>query len=435
MEEQHLTYQQILAEQYSDSARNALVFAQSEFNVDDENDVDADTRGGIGNDLEDQAEYGKFAGNRNTTELLTTPSVFEDKGKTSVRYNKDVRLKVLSIDSRFRAYANPGIYMNANQGGSVYRTNDLSILPSTSTNFVFRPNQPIKNAMSMKLTSLELPNKFYNIFASKGNDTFWVRAHSDSIGSGFTSYTKVQIKTKTNVNPDLSGEYYNNVTILDAVRDALNSFASITDVSLGFVVDRDPEGRTIITSPVGTSYDYYFPDSSFNPNPAFGILNPNPSYEEEIAVFPTQYYPTLPEILGFQDYFYGYNPTDGTGRTGIRTIVSEDQINMNTDNYIYLSINDYDIVTPQGSNNSFYTVFAKIPVNVDKGKTIFDTEVTNTTTKTYRFLQPTDIYQLEIRLLDNQRNTLQVASNMNYSMTLEIEEVVSHSLYEKLREL
>jgi hypothetical protein len=52
-----------------------------------------------------------------------------------------------------------------------------------------------------------------------------------------------------------------------------------------------------------------------------------------------------------------------------------------------------------------------------------------------RFLQPTNINLLEIRLLDGFGNDLRMDNNVNYSMTLEIEEVLSQALYEKLREL
>ena len=64
---------------------------------------------------------------------------------------------------------------------------------------------------------------------------------------------------------------------------------------------------------------------------------------------------------------------------------------------------------------------------------ILDSESTNTTLKTYRFLQPTNIQQLEIQLLD--RAGVELSFDNDYSMTLEIEEVISQALYEKLREM
>jgi hypothetical protein len=92
-------------------------------------------------------------------------------------------------------------------------------------------------------------------------------------------------------------------------------------------------------------------------------------------------------------------------------------------------------VTPQVSNDAYFTVFAKIPVTVDKGKLIYDNDVTNTTLKTYHFLQPTNVQQMEIKLLDRLGQILQFPPNINYSMTIEVEDVASKALYEKLREM
>jgi hypothetical protein len=140
----------------------------------------------------------------------------------------------------------------------------------------------------------------------------------------------------------------------------------------------------------------------------------------------------------------GYNQQKTTNMSGVELttytnvsgiIVSEDITDTNVDTYLYLAINDWNNVEHQSKNDSFFTVFAKIPVSVDKGKLIYDNDSQNTTTKIYRFLQPTNIQSLEIQLLDGFGNELQLDSNVNFSMTLEIEEVLSQALYEKLREL
>jgi hypothetical protein len=139
-----------------------------------------------------------------------------------------------------------------------------------------------------------------------------------------------------------------------------------------------------------------------------------------------QLFDTLGVTLGFPQ------ATDVT-LNGSATIVASHPPDLNTDDYIYLSINDYTTVIPQVVNDTFFTVFAKIPIQVDKNKMIFDTNSNNTTTKEFRFLQPTNIQQLEILLLD--MSGAELSFSNNFSMTIEIEEVVSHSLYEKMREM
>jgi hypothetical protein len=98
-----------------------------------------------------------------------------------------------------------------------------------------------------------------------------------------------------------------------------------------------------------------------------------------------------------------------------------------------MAINDYSSVTPQTLDNTYFSVFAKIPIIADKGRMLFDTDSTNTTRKIFQFLQPTNIQTLDIKLLDRTGTIL--SNTQDYSMTLEIEEVVSQALYEKLREL
>jgi hypothetical protein len=156
-------------------------------------------------------------------------------------------------------------------------------------------------------------------------------------------------------------------------------------------------------------------------------------------------------MLGFTNFIYEVEPinslhsndcistaSSGCGQIVISKNVSyvsgEDMIDMNADKYIYLTLSDWNNVQHETADNSFFTVFAKIPINVDKGNLIYDTNVSNTTTKVYYFIQPTNIQQFQITLLDKTGKTL-LMPNVDWSMTLELEEVISKSLYEKMREL
>jgi len=207
--------------------------------------------------------------------------------------------------------------------------------------------------------------------------------------------------------------YYNDLNIHGRVTTALNSM----NVSGGgkFTSSMDSTNRTTITNTNTSGYTY---DVHFG----------NPTTP--------QVYPTLLYMLGFSQLKTpNISGVALTTYLNTATLVSEDPMSTNVDNYFYISINDWNNVLHQSKNDSFFTVFAKIPVNVDKGKLIYDNDSTNTTSKTFRFLQPTNIQSLEIKLLDGFGNELQMDDTVNYSMTLEIEEVLSQALYEKLREL
>lgn len=386
--DQPLTYQQLIAEQFSENKYNTHYEDTS-----DDSDIEEfennmktyyEPKGATSIDEE---EYRKFAGNRNTAELLTNAKEFVDNGKTSIRYNKDVIKRTFNIDSRFRAYNS--IPPSATSFNSYINAIDTNV-KSKANHFLFRTKEVIKNAISVKLASLEIPNRFYNLFNYRGNTSFEIREH---LGYDDDPYTKVEVELDSN-----GGAYYSHMTIITAVEKALNKYRNV------FQVSKNLEDRLIIKNTDGKEYDFFFADE---------------------VVFPQVFF-TLPEALGFQNVNY---------RTVNGEIRAEDLIDMNADSYIYLQINDWSTIIPQTTNDTFFTVFAKIPVTINKGQMIFDTEQSNPIPRTYYFLQPTNVSLLDIKLLDRLGNLLQLDTHINYSMTLEIEEVVNQSLYEKLREM
>jgi len=402
-----LTYQQILAEQFQENDR---LYRQEE----DEDDVeefhveghDAEDRG---YEVEDRDAFREFAGNRNTEELIVNPKrELDDKGKASVRYNKDVIRRVFNIDTRFRSYIQPGFGQTVSGDPALTAVqNSANTATSSISHFVFRTHDIVKNGMSVKLSSLELPNRFCNLFPSRGNSSFLVKQTNTD------DYVNIEVDF---INADATkGGYYNNVSIVSEIEQKLNqAFRSLSGIDPAtntyndqFRCTRNIDGQVIIES--------IYPDG--NPN-RFDFSFP-------AEVVSPQLFRTLPQALGFSETDY----------SNVTIIESEDAVDMNSDTYIYLQINDWNTVTPQVTNDAYFTVFAKIPVTVDKGKLIYDNDTTNTILKTYHFLQPTNVQQMEIRLLDRLGQVLQFPPNVNYSMTLEVEDVVSKALYEKLREM
>ena len=440
--EQPITYHQLLAQTYEENASNMLAYHQTTY--EDEN-VDAHERDGY-YEVEDSHRFQEFAGNRNTEDLLPKARDFEDKGKASVRYKKDVITRVYNIDTRYRAF-----YDGKTVKSAVYSTSNPNYQELTApkdvpappaTHFLFQTDDIVRNAIAVKLSSLELPNRFYNVYKSRGNTSFMVRQLPKNsllnMKTGWKNgsatqgeYIHVYLDSKND------GYYYNNISIVNEIEDALNRRFGGTDedgnvTKIVFKTSKTSEGQMIIRQLSETTYPN---GDSLSPEDAY------PTGEDPAKDFKYQFYfedrvdstegnqifNTLPECLGFQEYNYELNSN--------ASIVSEDYIDMNADTYIYLAINDWATVTPQTQNDTYFTVFAKIPITVDKGKMIVDNDVTNTTLKTYHFIQPTNIKQMEIRLLDRLGNEISMDKMVNWSMTLEIDEVVSQSLYEKLREL
>ena len=435
--EQSLTYQQILAQQYDENEyirrpREEFADLDADYTVEESNP----TAGKV-QVLEDQQMFQQFAGNRNLESDVIKPAAFEDKSKQSVRYNKDVRTTVVNIDSRFRAFATainiPQTYLSESYKPTSSITSGATQGPG---HFLFRFNRQMKNVVSIKLSSLELPNTFANFSASRKNSSFGVRQ------TGTTSYF-----TKVDIAPLVGGvdvpRYFATPSLLAAAVQTALIATNVTG-SDKFRCSVDSGGFIQISNfSDGIRYDFDFLTNVTTPN-LFASSNNN------IPTAP-QLFDTLGSVMGFSENYYNVLSSplnvDGT-LAGSVVGISGSEIdtcntvalvrgtytpNMNTDDYIYMQLNDYATVTPQTVNNTYFPVFAKIPIRVPKGDMLFDTEVTNTTRKIYNFVQPSNINTLDIQLLD--RTGVVLSITKDYSLTLEIEEVVSQGLYEKLREL
>jgi hypothetical protein len=392
-----ITYHQLLAQQYEENARTNPIHHDERYDA-EEYTVEEYTAGETRNHLDDNHKFQVFAGNRNAEDVVLTGTNFEDKSKLSIRYNKDVKTTVFSVDSRFRAASTPFVpYFG---GAQDYTSTVISSIIQSTNHFLFRFSRQVKNAISIKLSSLEFPNTFANYIQYRGNTCFGVRV----TGSG-NPYTKIDIATA-------GPQYLPTPTLLaDAVQTTLKTCGLANATTFTCTVTND--GYIQIENTVGR-YDFDFTTNVTTPS----------LFSSSSSAIPTspQLFDTLGNSLGFSQNY-----------SGVSTVTGIYLPDTNVDDYIYMAINEYNSVTPQTLNNTYFPVFAKIPMTTDKGKMLFDTDSTNTTRKIFQFLQPTNIQTLDIQLLD--RTGTLLSNTQDYSMTLEIEEVVSHALYEKLREL
>ena len=90
------SYQQILAEVYEDNAKNILVH-HGEY---DDEEIAGDDK--HPDELVDQHEFQEFNGSRQIVEVPTNIPKHVDGTKHSITYERDVKLRVINIDSRFR---------------------------------------------------------------------------------------------------------------------------------------------------------------------------------------------------------------------------------------------------------------------------------------------------------------------------------------------
>lgn len=250
---------------------------------------------------------------------------------------------------------------------------------SASSNFVFRPARPYKNIISLKVSSLEFPNVIYTFSASRENITIGI---SQPPGNPYVNFT---------ISP---GNYPDATTLATAVEDAIQATYPTFSVDYNSTTNK-------ITISDANPFDMDFTPSTL----------------------------TLPFDNGLGHYL-GFRNLTYT--TGLSSYTGEACPDIYGDTYVYLAINDYSVIEHQDFNHTSFSALAKIQLNVPKNAVIFDQ--LNTTTKEYFFQQPTNINQLRLRLLDSYGRELDLLG-MNFSVTLEMKEVVNHALYEKMREL
>lgn len=300
--------------------------------------------------------------------------VIQPNGKEHNKYKRpEVRTIVLNIDGAFRGNIVPDTSVTCS-GVSSEKQN-----PGTSSShFTFLANKVYRNITTVKLTSMEFANTFYTFSANRGNTTF-------TINDGTSTYS-IEITDGNYTPSELVGE----------IATALGTAGSSVTISYS------PTTHKFTFSNVGNT-TITFPSNETNP------------YGNGIGY-----------NLGFLNKVY----------TTTSLTILESDVTPNTiqDSYVYLQINDWNLLEHQQYGQTYYSVFAKIQLTGAKNAIIFDNNYTNSSTKEYVFPQPVNLQKFEIRMLDAYGNTLDLR-NGSFSMTLELQQVNSSAVYEDLRKL
>lgn len=406
------SYHKLLAEQYEENAKNLLVY-QKEYENED-GDVDEHARHNYEDqELEEPETFNQFHGDRGTAKMIIPTKDFEDKTRGSVRYDKDVRTHIVDIDSRFRSYpkANFPAYSPLVPGGELN-----TYPPSNPANFLFALPKIIKNIISIQITSISFPNVFYTFSAARENNTFFVY---DQNGVPFPQ------------PPALTSLPAGMIKIDDG-NHTLASLVALLDFKV----------KAISSNTITVTYDSVTNKITFRGLTAgtqFGL-----NFKPATVIEP--YNSGMGYNLGYEQYKYGtapYDPnlepapvplgTDSPILTRYKT--AETFPDVLGDTYVYLAINDYDIIDHQNFQQSFFPVFAKImlPHN-SKNTLITDIDLQYVVQRPYNFTQPVNISKFQISVYDAYGNVVDMGG-ANFSFTLKMEEILNPAMYEKLRDL
>lgn len=298
-------------------------------------------------------------------------------GKNEVVNSNDLRKHLVNIDSRFRkSHIEP------------------------PTDFLYDFAHPYKNVIKARVGSVEIPNGYYNFSRAKKNTMFRIDA-TDYIGN--THFFPIVI-------PD--GNYSPECLIqkiqeqFDAIRDTFGLF---------FNIYLDPSNKRVTICHDGSAPPPCPPGPTHCPV-TFGITFLMVGLEDRQFDFGLGY------NLGFCKHFYCVSAP--------YCITGESLINTCGDNYFLLGIDDFYTVE-QKTNGDYIQCLAKILVKKDENGIIFDDGYT-VLSNDIIFPRPVDLKQVRVRLLDAYGVPLDL-NCMNFSISLEITEVMNIQMYDNYR--
>jgi hypothetical protein len=243
----------------------------------------------------------------------------------------------------------------------------------------------IKNVVSMRLASIEIPNSWYLFSKKTNNNTFIIEV----VQNGVTTEYPIVVPDG-NYDSDTLVTYLNktyfyespNVTSLSYIIFSINQYNFKSKFEL------------VDTTPANYTFNLILMTNNININ----MMT------------------TFGWILGFR--LAKYTNID-------KCIFSEGLFDAGGDRYIYMCVNDYqynnNVLNIVGFDNSTMeeNILAKIPMMNGKLSLIID-DNTNPLTKTRKYNGPVNISNLQIKILDKFGSIIDL-NNMDFSFTLELE--------------
>lgn len=359
------TYLELLAENDAEARQEFEPNAKELFIEHGEYD-DIEAHGKEHDELEDQEAFQQYPGSHQQASKLGELPQNKITHVSSVEYDKAVQVHVLSIDSRFR-------------------TNPLD----NPSNFLFRLTTPIKNVVTVRLSSLEIPNTWYLCSNIRGTTSFDVFVENLNarvvIPEGNYSLDVLQTQLVTSMQAVLAS--YTFTVTLNPISGLLSIACFKSGVATSFALD--------FTSGIFSSRN-----DNWGLGYILGFRHDNFVTTKRTAFLPVQTATNIPDLIDC--------------------------------NYIFLSLNpDWRVVEHNQPDRANTAAFAKIIVNVPKNDIVYDNG-SNTITKTYKLKQPTNITTFTLSFLDEYEQFIQLMGG-SVSLTLEITEVLNSALYESLR--
>ena len=414
------TYHQLLAEVYEETAANLLV---PDYHAEgDDDEVEPDDK--HPDELEDKDEFNKFVPRHEPSHMAPTPPKYKDMTTMSVTYSKQIRTQVINVDSRFRF--SPG---------------------DSSTNFLFKLPQPIKNVISVKLTSVEFPNSFYAFSYERGNTSFLM-----TYPSGSTDPTSTQIIIINDGNWD-STNYPSTTALVTEVYRAINTtFTNALGVAIGGLSVTVSSITGKVTISANQKFDINFRAGAFSSRlKDFGLgynlgFTGSPTLQKNISVGTTYVgnrttlaggtviFDSTALVNNDQTQFVEPRIAHATASPGVyinvNTITGESILNVIDINYVYLKLNpDWKVAVHITPEHEQVFTFGKIILDQPKFQPCYRVDKI---TKDYYLKTPIDISSFPVSVTDPYDQNIDLMG-VDFSFSLEVQEVLDASLCEAMR--
>lgn len=280
---------------------------------------------------------------------------FQDRTTYGAVYPTESIPRVVNVDTRFRDNASI-----TNAGQCTIR------LPRT-----------YKNITSLRLSSIELPNTWYDFSATQENTNFTVSGIQCTISDG----------------------NYTSVTLASAITASVSTAVGFS-MSVGF---NSITGKCTLSAATPFSLNF---------SPAVTSGTCCITREASIRPFDTG----LGSYLGFISNDY----------SNASSYTSEAITNILGNTYVLLNLEKYEAVDHISFNGTASPAFAKIVVSAGKNNIIY-ANGSDTITNKVVFPEPENISVIKLKLTDCYGRPLTLYGN--FSFTLEMQEVVSSKLY------
>lgn len=298
-------------------------------------------------------------------------------GKNEVVNSNDLRKHLVNIDSRFRkSHLEP------------------------PTDFLYPFAHSYKNVIKARVASVEIPIGFYNFSKVKKNTMFRLDV-TDYLGN--QHFLQITI-------PD--GDY-TPPQLIKAIQDQFNAIRDT--YGLFFRINLDESSRKVTICHDGSGPPPC-PKAPTHTPVAYGLTFAMIGLEDRKYDFGLGY------NLGFSEHFYIVEAPF--------CITGESLISTNGDNYFLLAIDDFYTVEHR-TNDDYIQCLAKILVKRNPNGIIFDDGYT-VLSNDIIFPRPIDLKQIRVRLLDMYGVPIEL-HNLNFSISLDITEVMNVQMYDNYR--